>query len=100
MILFEWDESKAQTNQRKHGVSFERAKFVFQDPYAVMEQDRVEGGERRWQTLGLVEGIVILLVAHTIVEVGGDDLVRIISARRANRQEQIRYEKNRQKHAG
>lgn len=64
----------------------------------LLEQDRVEGGERRWQTLGLVEGLVILLVAHTIVEEGGDELVRIISARRANRQEQIRYEENRKKY--
>lgn len=100
MILFEWDEGKAQSNQRKHGVSFERAKFVFEDPYALMEQDRVEGGERRWRTLGLVEGIVILLVAHTIVEEGEDDLVCIISARRANRREQLRYEKNRKKYLG
>jgi uncharacterized DUF497 family protein len=98
MIFFEWDEGKAKSNQRKHGVSFERAKFVFQDPYALVEQDRVEGGQRRWQTLGLVEGIVLLLVAHTIVEKDEDDLVRIISARRANRQEQLRYEKNRKKH--
>ena len=98
MILFEWDEAKAKSNHRKHGISFERAKFVFQDPCALMEQDRVEGGERRWQTLGLVEGLVILLVAHTIVEEGGDELVRIISARRANRQEQIRYEENRKKY--
>ena len=65
-----------------------------------MEQDRVEGGERRWQTLGLVEGIVILLVAHTIAEEGEDDLIRIISARRANRQEQLRYDENRKKYIG
>jgi uncharacterized protein len=100
MIRFEWDEGKARSNQRKHGVSFQRARFVFQDPCALMEQDRVEGGERRWQTLGLVEGIVILLVAHTIAEEGEDDLIRIISARRANRQEQLRYDENRKKYIG
>jgi uncharacterized DUF497 family protein len=100
MIRFEWDEGKARSNRRKHGVSFQRARFVFQDPCALMEQDRVEGGERRWQTLGLVEGIVILLVAHTIAEEGEDDLIRIISARRANRQEQLRYDENRKKYIG
>jgi hypothetical protein len=100
MIFFEWDEAKAQSNLRKHGVTFERAKFVFEDPYALIEQDRIESDEQRWQTLGLVEGIIILLVAHTVSEQGEDDIVRIISARRANRQEQQRYEKNRKKHAG
>jgi uncharacterized protein len=99
MILFEWDEGKARRNQRKHGISFERAQFVFEDPFALTEQDRFENGERRWQTLGLVEGIVILLVAHTVVEEGENELLRIISARRADRREQRRYEENREKYA-
>ena len=98
MILFEWDEEKARSNERKHGVSFERAKFAFDDPYALLEQDRIESGELRWQTIGLVEGIIILLIAHTIVEQGENEIIRIISARRANRQEQRRYEQNREKY--
>jgi len=53
MILFEWDEAKARSNERKHGVRFEDAMLVFADPYALVEQDRLEGGELRWQTLGL-----------------------------------------------
>ena len=52
MILFEWDEAKAKSNERKHGVRFEDAMLVFADPYALVEQDRMEGGELRWQTLG------------------------------------------------
>lgn len=47
MIQFEWDEAKARSNKRKHGVSFEDAMHIFDDPYAVAEQDRIERGELR-----------------------------------------------------
>ena len=63
MIRFEWDEAKAKSNLRKHGVRFEDAMLVFADPFALVEQDRSEGTELRWQTLGLVGDIVLLLVA-------------------------------------
>jgi uncharacterized DUF497 family protein len=65
-LRFEWDPEKAQSNKRKHGVSFESAAAVFGDPYAMSEQDRIEGGEYRWRTIGLAAGIAILVVAHTI----------------------------------
>jgi hypothetical protein len=97
MILFEWDEAKAKTNERKHGVSFEDAMLVFDDPYAIAEQDRIEGRERRWQTLGLAGGIVLLLVAHVVKDDEQDEIIRIISARRADRKERKRYDKNRAK---
>ena len=101
MIRFEWDPAKARANRRKHGVSFEIAVHVFDDPDALVEQDRIEGGERRWQTLGLVGGILLLLVAHTVrSEDGGDEIIRIISARRADRKEKERYEKERQTRHG
>jgi len=48
------------SNRRKHGVSFEEACQVFLDPLYVSVQDRIEGGESRWQTLGLVEGVLLL----------------------------------------
>lgn len=51
-ISFEWDETKAHANLKKHHVSFEIAARVFFDPLAITHQDRVEGGEYRWQTLG------------------------------------------------
>ena len=92
MIRFEWDPAKAASNLRKHRVSFELAMRVFSDPFALSEQDRIEGGERRWQTLGMVEGIVLLLVAHTVRDEGDIDVIRIISARRADRLERRRYE--------
>jgi uncharacterized protein len=89
---FEWDQTKAASNLRKHGVSFETAVRVFADPYALVEQDRTENGEERWQTIGNVEGVVMLLVAHTVSEQEEIEVIRIISATRANRRERRRYE--------
>ena len=95
-IRFEWDPIKAAGNLRKHGVSFETAMRAFADPFALTDQDRIEGGEQRWQTLGMVEGRVLLLVAHTIRDEDEDgrpiEIIRIISARAADRKERRRYE--------
>jgi uncharacterized DUF497 family protein len=95
-IRFEWDEAKNLSNRRKHGVTFEEASQVFRDPPHVSVQDRVEGGELRWQTLGLVEDLLLLTVAHTVREESDDgkliDVIRIISARPATRKERRRYE--------
>jgi uncharacterized protein len=97
MVWFEWDEAKAKSNERKHAVRFEDAMLVFADSYALVMQDRSEQGELRWQTLGLVGGIVPLLVAHTVYNEGEDEVIRIISARKASRKERIRYDANREK---
>ena len=97
MIWFEWDKAKAKSNERKHGIRFEDAMLVFADPYALAAQDRMEDGELRWQTLGLAGGIVVLLVAHTVRNEGEDEIIRIISARKASRRERIRYGQNREK---
>jgi uncharacterized DUF497 family protein len=96
MVWFEWDEAKARTNERKHGVRFDDAMLVFADPCALMEQDRVESGELRWQTIGLAGGVVLLLVAHTIRDAGTEEIIRIISARKATRKECKRYDENRE----
>jgi uncharacterized DUF497 family protein len=96
MVWFEWDEGKAKTNERKHGVRFDDAILVFADPYALMEQDRIEGGELRWQTIGLAGGVVLLLVAHTIRDEGADEIIRIISARKATWKECKHYDENRE----
>lgn len=95
MVRFEWDEAKAKSNLRKHGVRFEDAMLVFADPFALVEQDRSEGRELRWQTLGLVGDIVLLLVAHTVRDEDQDEIIRIISARKAVRKERKRYDQNR-----
>lgn len=91
-IWFEWDPEKAAANQRKHGVSFETARQVFADPFALSEQDRVERNEQRWQTLGMAGGVLLLLVAHTVKDLEDEDeVVRIISARQATAAERRRY---------
>jgi hypothetical protein len=95
MVRFEWDEAKAKSNERKHGVRFDDAMLAFADPFALVEQDRIEGGELRWQTLGLVGGVVLLLVAHTVRGEAEDEIIRIISARKASRKERERYDENR-----
>lgn len=90
---FEWDKQKAEINLRKHGIRFEDAARVFDDPLAVTDQDRIENGEQRWQTVGMADGYLLLLVAHTVrFEDEGIEVVRIISARRVDRAERRRYE--------
>jgi uncharacterized DUF497 family protein len=95
-IRFEWDEAKNLANRRKHGVSFEEASQVFHDPLYVSVKDRIESGEQRWQTLGLVGGLLLLVVAHTVGEEHNErtlvEVIRIISARRATPKERRRYE--------
>ena len=91
-ISFEWDESKAQANLRKHHVSFEIAALVFLDPLARANQDRIEDGEQRWQTLGMVDGCLLLLVAHIVRHEEDVEVIRIISARKADKKERKNYE--------
>ncbi len=93
-MRFEWDEAKARANTTKHKVSFELARRVFDDPMHLSIQDRHEAGEERWQTLGSVGGVVLLLVAHTYgyVAESGEEVIRIISARKASRHERAVYE--------
>ena len=95
-LRFEWDEAKNFANQRKHGVSFEEASQVFLDPLFVSVKDRIEEGEQRWRTYGEVEGLLLMMVAHTVREEAGHgettEVIRMISARYATRKERQRYE--------
>jgi uncharacterized DUF497 family protein len=91
-IRFEWDAAKAAANLRKHGVSFELAMRVFSDPLAFSSQDRIEAGEQRWQTLARVDGLLLLLVAHTVRDEDEGEVIRIISARAATPKEIRDYE--------
>ncbi|HEV2490416.1 MAG TPA: BrnT family toxin [Candidatus Acidoferrales bacterium] len=91
-MRFTWDENKNRRNRAKHGISFETAALVFDDPHAISRLERIEDGEERWQTLGLAGGIVVLLVAHTYYEEGGEEVIRIISARKATPLERKIYE--------
>lgn len=95
-MRFVWDEKKNELNLAKHGVSFELAALVFDDPLQVTVRDPYEN-EGRWRTLGVVDGVLMLLVVHTIreeVNENGeyqDEEIRIISARRATRAERQIY---------
>lgn len=87
---YEWDEKKNSGNRVKHGVSFPVAAQVFLDPNAIEIQDRQVDGERRWQTIGFAGAI--LTVAHTVRDEEGDEVIRIISARKATPAERRIYE--------
>jgi len=89
--IFEWDSDKADKNYRKHKISFEEAAQVFNDPLAFSVHDRVEDGEQRWQTIGMIGGTLVLLVAHT-VKINNAEIIRIISARPVTTKERKRYE--------
>jgi uncharacterized protein len=91
-MQFEWDEAKNQANQIKHHVSFETAVEVFSDPLHRSIPDRIVGGEQRWQTIGHVGTIVLLIVAHTYRDDGDEECVRHISARKATKKERRDYE--------
>ena len=93
-MRFEWNEEKNRSNLRKHGISFATATRVFEDADYLMEQDREVDGEERWQTIGRIGDVMVLLVAHTVVDDEEDVILRIISARRATAHERRRYEAN------
>ena len=84
---FEWSDAKARANLRKHEVSFEMAKLVFDDPRSLDENDhRADYGEDRSNIIGMARGR-LLTVTHTERE----GRFRIISARKATRREQDDY---------
>jgi uncharacterized DUF497 family protein len=84
---FEWDEAKAAENDAKHGVSFETARAVFRDPFAVERlDDREDYGEDRFILIGMADGVVL-----TVVYTERDGRIRLISARRAIKNEQDDY---------
>lgn len=91
-MKFEWHEQKNRLNIQKHKISFEIAMLAFSDPLQMSIQDRFENGEERWQTLGMVQGQLLLLVAHTIQDSESGEVIRLISARRADPKERRRYE--------
>ncbi len=98
-MRYEWDERKNRANQRKHGgISFELAALVFDDENCLIGLDRVNAtGEQRWHALGAVsieEGFgAVLLVVHVCREDrDGKEIIRIISARQADKHELRRYQ--------
>ena len=89
-ISFIWDEKKARENLKKHNISFEEAQTVFSDPNARMIFDPEHSGdEERFILLGISYGLRLLVVCHCYRE--DDMVIRIISARKANKNEQTQY---------
>lgn len=89
-IKFEWDNSKAKENLRKHSISFEEAQSVFFDDNAVQYwDDKHSDKEERFLMLGMSNQIRILLVVHCYRE--DESTIRIISARKATKKEKIEY---------
>jgi uncharacterized protein len=88
-VRFEWDDNKAESNAVKHGITFEEAVTVFDDPDLLFTQDsqHSQGEEREW-AIGATENGSIVVVVFTM----RDKQIRIISARIATKREYQRYE--------
>jgi uncharacterized protein len=91
-VNFEWDPDKEKRNIAKHGVSFELAMKVWDDPHHVVLPDRIENGEPRWHAIGMVGPVALLLVVHADPDPRDEDRIRIIGARKATRHERKLYE--------
>jgi uncharacterized DUF497 family protein len=91
-MIFVWDKSKNAANKKKHGVSFEEAETVFLDESArlIADPDHSEN-EDRFVLLGLSSKLNILIVVHVYKD--GDEIIRIISARKAAKSEQKKYKR-------
>jgi uncharacterized protein len=90
MIKFEWNQTKASSNLKKHGVSFEEAQSVFYDEYAIQFFDEEHSTEEdRFLLLGLSHKTNLLMVCHC--EHRHDNRIRIISARKATKNESKFY---------
>ena len=88
-LRFEWDSKKAQSNKKKHGIMFEEASTVFGDPLSITIHDPAHSiGEDRFITIGTSVDDKLIVVVHTDF----DGITRIISARKATRNEKGQYE--------
>jgi uncharacterized DUF497 family protein len=99
-VRYEWGEEKNRRNQRKHGgISFELATLVFEDERCLVYMDRIDDhtGEQRWIALGMAQpaadAAILLVVAHVYREdEHGEEIIRIISAREAEKRDIRRYQ--------
>lgn len=94
-MKYEWNEEKNNINKQKHGISFEEAKEVFDDPLQISKLDkRFSYFEERWISVGATSKYKILVVANLFFTDDGEEIIRIISARKANKKEREFYEKS------
>ncbi len=94
-MRFEWDANKNQRNARKHGVSFEEAREVFDDPlHIALLDERFTYFQERWIAIGATKRRRLVVAANLYFDDDGDEVVRIISAREATSNERKQYEGN------
>lgn len=92
-MRFEWDPYKDAANQEKHGVAFDEAREVFDDPLHLSILDRrFTYFEERWITVGQSGARHVLVVAHLFFDQQDEEVIRIISAREATAREKRQYE--------
>jgi uncharacterized DUF497 family protein len=90
-----WDENKNRENIRKHGVSFKEAGEIFNDPLHISVLDkRFDYYEERWITIGATKKGAFLVVGHLYSVTQVDEVIRIITARKATKRERELYEKS------
>lgn len=88
----EYDSQKAKSNFRKHGVSFDDAVTALYDPHALVQEDTDSKGESRWVLIGLNSCADLLTIVYTLREdEGQEEIIRLISARKATRKEANYY---------
>ena len=92
-LHFEWDRHKAESNKRKHGIRFETAVLVFDDPHVLEIAEGNVSGEARYNAIGEALG-ELLFVCYASFEEEGDEIVRIISARKAEAKEHRAYQRH------
>jgi uncharacterized protein len=93
-VEFEWDENKNRTNQLKHGLSFETAIEIFDGRPRFTEAAATVKGEERLKTIGSIGAQVIVLVVYVFRgRSDEDDVIRVISARKASKSERLRYDR-------
>ena len=85
-MRFEWDEAKRRSNLTRHGIDFADVSQLFEVPAMSWADDRYDYGERRLLRVGLLHGEVVV-----VVYTGTDHVIRLISARKATRDEEIQY---------
>lgn len=95
-MSWSWDDKKNRDNIKKHGISFEDAKRVFDDPLAAIETDP-HPHEERFRITGMTGGAIVMVVYALIesADATADEQIRIISARKVDRSERLEYEEYR-----
>lgn len=94
MPEFDCDENKALLNKSKHGLSFELASRLWNDPRHLLLPENTYSGEERWLALGRIDAMTVIVVVHAYRVKGQRESIRIISARKATPHERKLYEQS------